>query len=161
MKPETTEELRTRAAIQTPLGPMEATFDPSGALTAFGFGLSNPEIPTHAELQKQIDEYFAGKRQRFDILLAPAGTDFQQRVWQLLQHIPYGQTRSYLYIAESMGRPSATRAVGMANHVNPIAIIVPCHRVIGISGKLTGYAGGLHIKRKLLELEGALTPTLF
>ncbi len=108
----------------------------------------------------QLEEYFAGKRRRFDLPLDMRGTDFQKRCWQALLKIPYGETRSYADIARAIGNPAAVRAVGLANGQNPIAIIVPCHRVIGSDGSLTGYGGGLATKRKLLELEGALSGTL-
>jgi len=101
----------------------------------------------------QIDEYLAGARTQFSLPLALHGTEFQQEVWQALQTIPYGETRSYKDIAAAIGRPKALRAVGMANNRNPIAIIVPCHRVIGRDGSLTGYGGGLPLKQRLLELE--------
>ena len=101
----------------------------------------------------QLMEYLAGKRRKFEIPLAFEGTAFQRKVWESLVRIPYGETRSYREIAESIGQPKACRAVGMANNKNPVAVIVPCHRVIGANGKLVGYAGGLGIKQKLLELE--------
>ena len=102
---------------------------------------------------EQLKEYFAGVRKTFDLPIKLCGTPFQMRVWQQLQKIPYGQTRTYKQIAEAVGSPKACRAVGMANHNNPIAIIVPCHRVIGSNGLLTGYAGGLDFKQYLLNLE--------
>lgn len=102
---------------------------------------------------KQLKEYFNGEREIFDLPLAPQGTEFQKKVWQVLQNIPYGETRSYKEIATIVGNPKASRAVGMANNRNPIAIIIPCHRVIGHNGSLTGYAGGLSIKEYLLNLE--------
>ncbi|MFN0130419.1 MAG: methylated-DNA--[protein]-cysteine S-methyltransferase [Verrucomicrobiales bacterium] len=105
---------------------------------------------------EQLNEYFAGRRREFDVPLAAAGTDFQQRVWAALATIPFGETRSYGDIARSLGQPGASRAVGLANGQNPISIIVPCHRVIGANGTLTGYGGGLERKRWLLEHEGAL-----
>lgn len=101
----------------------------------------------------QIREYFAGNRTNFNIPLAPQGTDFQQQVWKTLCNIPYGETRTYKQIAQAIGNPKAVRAVGMANNKNPIAILIPCHRVIGSNGKLVGYAGGLDIKKRLLNLE--------
>jgi methylated-DNA-[protein]-cysteine S-methyltransferase len=101
----------------------------------------------------QFQEYLAGKRKVFDIPLAMEGTPFQQTVWNALTAIPYGETRSYREVAESIGRPKACRAVGMANNKNPIAVFVPCHRVIGTNGKLVGYAGGLDLKAKLLDME--------
>ena len=115
---------------------------------------TEPEIITHTK--RQLDEYFAGKRSSFDLPLAPRGTDFQQQVWAALCAIPYGQTQSYGQIAAYVGRPKAARAVGGANNKNPIAIIIPCHRVIGASGAMVGYRGGLDIKHQLLELEGII-----
>lgn len=107
-----------------------------------------------AEAARQLAEYFAGERQEFALPLAPAGTDFQQRVWRALTEIPYGTTESYGDLARRIGAgPSACRAVGLANGHNPISIVVPCHRVIGASGSLTGYGGGLERKRFLLDLE--------
>jgi methylated-DNA-[protein]-cysteine S-methyltransferase len=108
----------------------------------------------------QIEEYFAGERREFTFQLDLRGTDFQVACWRALLEIPYGKTRSYADIARAVGKPNAFRAVGMANNRNPIAIVVPCHRVIASSGNLCGYGGGLDVKRKLLELEGALTGTL-
>lgn len=112
----------------------------------------------------QLDGYFAGERREFDLELDLVGTNFQRRVWEALLTIPYGETRSYGYIAEQIGSPGASRAVGLANGRNPIGIIVPCHRVIGANGSLTGYGGGLERKRILLELErsrkGPVTPTV-
>jgi methylated-DNA-[protein]-cysteine S-methyltransferase len=101
----------------------------------------------------QLDEYFAGRRTAFDMPLAPRGTPFQQRVWQLLREIPYGDTTSYGALARRLGSPEASRAVGLANGRNPIAIIIPCHRVVGSDGSLTGYGGGLDRKRWLLDHE--------
>lgn len=101
----------------------------------------------------QLDEYFQGKRKSFELPIKLNGTEFQQKVWQNLQKIPYGKTISYKQLADMCGNPKASRAVGMANNKNPIAIIVPCHRVIGTNGKLTGYAGGLDLKSELLKLE--------
>jgi len=110
-----------------------------------------------ADVRGQLDEYFAGERTTFDVPLALEGTQCQLRVWSALQAIPYGETTSYGEIARRVGEPSAARAVGLANGSNPIAVIVPCHRVIGASGKLTGYGGGLERKRTLLDLERGLT----
>lgn len=104
---------------------------------------------------RQLDEYFAGRRERFEVRLAPRGTAFQREVWWALQQIPYGTTTSYARLAQSIGRPRAIRAVGTANGANPVAVIVPCHRVIGSDGSLTGFAGGLERKQQLLQLEGA------
>lgn len=103
----------------------------------------------------QLGEYFAGERHRFDLRLAPRGTEFQRQVWRALTEIPYGKTVSYGELARRIGKPSASRAVGLANGANPLPIIVPCHRVIGADGSLTGFGGGLPIKRKLLALESA------
>lgn len=105
------------------------------------------------ECIRQLEEYFQGNRYEFDLPLHPVGTPFQQKVWEALQQIPYGETRSYKEIAIECGNEKACRAVGMANNRNPIAIVIPCHRVIGKNGKLVGYAGGLDIKTFLLELE--------
>ena len=110
---------------------------------------------------EQLNEYFAGARKEFDVPLDIEGTDFQKRVWDELQKIPYGKTISYKTLSEKLGDVKAIRAVGKANGQNPIAIIIPCHRVIGANGNLVGYAGGLAIKEKLLHLEGALNPELF
>jgi len=101
----------------------------------------------------QLEEYFDGRRLDFDVAIRPSGTEFQMDVWKALLEIPYGETRSYSDIAESIGRPRACRAVGMANNRNPISIIIPCHRVIGADGSLVGYGGGLDMKQKLLDLE--------
>jgi len=106
-----------------------------------------------AEVIRQLREYFAGDRENFDLPLAPEGTAFQRDVWKRLCDIPYGETISYGELARRVGNPKASRAVGLANGSNPIAIIIPCHRVIGSNGKLTGYGGGLPIKEKLLALE--------
>lgn len=108
------------------------------------------------EVCRQLDEYFAGRRQRFELRLAARGSAFQQAVWNALTAIPYGSTCSYAELASRIGRPKAVRAVGAANGANPIAVIVPCHRVIGSNGSLTGFAGGLPRKALLLQLEGAL-----
>jgi O-6-methylguanine DNA methyltransferase len=108
----------------------------------------------------ELEEYFAGKRREFSFPLDLRGTDFQQACWRALLAIPYGETRTYADIARAVGKPNAFRAVGMANNRNPIAIVVPCHRVIASDGTLCGYGGGLDVKRKLLELEGALSGTL-
>jgi O-6-methylguanine DNA methyltransferase len=109
---------------------------------------------------QQLEEYFAGERREFSFPLDLRGTDFQLACWRALLAIPYGETRSYGDIARAVGRPQGFRAVGMANNRNPLAIVVPCHRVIASDGTLCGYGGGLEVKRKLLELEGALTRTL-
>ncbi len=109
---------------------------------------------------RELEEYFAGDRREFTFPLDLRGTDFQVDCWRALLSIPYGETRTYADIARAVGRPQGFRAVGMANNRNPIAIVVPCHRVIASDGTLCGYGGGLDVKRKLLELEGALSGTL-
>jgi len=109
---------------------------------------------------RELEEYFAGKRRQFTFPLDLRGTEFQLACWRALLAIPYGEMRSYAEIARAVGRPQGFRAVGMANNRNPVAIVVPCHRVIASDGTLCGYGGGLEIKRKLLELEGALSGTL-
>jgi methylated-DNA-[protein]-cysteine S-methyltransferase len=107
--------------------------------------------------REQLEAYFSGRLQTFDLPLAPTGTPYMQRVWQELCAIPYGETATYGAIAARTGNPRAARAVGLANNRNPIAIIIPCHRVIGSNRKLIGYAGGLHLKRALLELEAGVS----
>ena len=109
------------------------------------------------QVKTQLSEYFSGARREFDLPHAPQGTAFQMQVWEALRAIPYGETRTYGEIARAIGRPKAARAVGMACHVNPIAVIVPCHRVVGSTGGLTGYAGGLPVKERLLALEKGIT----
>jgi O-6-methylguanine DNA methyltransferase len=109
---------------------------------------------------RELEEYFAGERREFTFALDLRGTDFQLACWRALLAIPYGETRSYGDIARAVGRPHGFRAVGMANNRNPVAIVVPCHRVIASDGTLCGYGGGLEVKRRLLELEGALSGTL-
>ena len=116
-------------------------------------GFEKKETPLIRKAAAQIGEYFAGKRKKFSLPLAVSGTDFQTDVWQALYSIPWGETRSYKDIAAQIGRPKAVRAVGMANNRNPISIIIPCHRVIGSSGDLVGYGGGLPLKKRLLDLE--------
>lgn len=111
------------------------------------------ETPVLAEAGKQLKEYLDGTRREFDLPLAPSGTEFMRRVWKALQEIPYGETRSYKEIAAAAGNSKACRAVGMANNRNPIAIVIPCHRVIGANGDLIGYGGGLDKKSFLLDLE--------
>lgn len=143
--------------VQSPVGDLTLT-EENGALTGLYFGrlsLEGEEGLT-ALLEKasrQLEEYFAGKRKQFDLPLSLWGTEFQRQVWAALRDIPYGETRSYGQIAQAVGRPKAVRAVGMANHRNPISIIVPCHRVVGADGSLTGYGGGLENKKFLLALE--------
>jgi methylated-DNA-[protein]-cysteine S-methyltransferase len=111
------------------------------------------ETPLLKMAAAQLQEYFEGKRKVFDLPLNPRGTEFQKKVWDALKTIPYGERWSYKQVAESIGKPTAARAVGMANNKNPLMIVVPCHRVVGANGDLVGYAGGLHIKEMLLKLE--------
>lgn len=117
-------------------------------------GLPEGETPLTLQAAGELDEYFAGTRRGFATALSPHGTPFQLAVWQALRAIPFGEVRSYGDIAASIGRPKAARAVGMANHDNPLLIFTPCHRVVGRNGSLTGFACGLEVKRRLLELEG-------
>ena len=145
---------------ETPLGTIGIA-ETSDKITHLFFDTGNfsekdheeKETPILAEAARQMREYFNGKRREFDLPLAPAGTEFMRRVWEALQTIPYGETRSYKEIAGVAGNSKACRAVGMANNRNPIAIIIPCHRVIGANGDLIGYGGGLDKKRSLLDLE--------
>lgn len=111
------------------------------------------EIPLLLEAKKQLEEYFKGERREFSLPLKVDGTEFRKKVWNALLEIPYGSTCSYKELAEAVNNPKAVRAVGGANHNNPISIIIPCHRVIGADGSLTGYGGGLEVKKYLLELE--------
>ena len=113
-----------------------------------------PDNPVLLKTARQLEEYFAGTRNCFELELDFVGTDFQKQVWAALLTIPFGETRTYSQIAQQIGKPSAVRAVGAANGRNPISIVAPCHRVIGASGKLTGFAGGLEAKERLLRLEG-------
>ncbi len=118
----------------------------------------DPSDPVLAAALKQLNEYFARQREAFTVPLRPLGTPFQLRVWHALDEIPYGHTRTYLDLARALGVPAAVRAVGAANGRNPLPIFLPCHRVIGSNGSLTGYGGGLEVKRALLQLEGVLLP---
>jgi len=129
-----------------------------GALTHIRFGKQMGDepierLPVLKTAEEELNAYFAGRLQRFSVPLAPTGTPFQQKVWQLLLAIPYGHTASYSEIAAKAGNAKAFRAVGSANHNNPLPIIIPCHRVVGKSGSLVGYAGGLDMKQALLSLE--------
>lgn len=140
--------------VETPIGPMYFRANDK-AVTSLCFG-SVPEDRSCALLEeaaKQLREYFAGERRHFGLPLSPEGTAFQRKVWRALCDIPCGETRSYGQIAAAVGSPGASRAVGMANNRNPIAIIIPCHRVIGADGSLTGYGGGLDKKEFLLRHE--------
>ncbi len=150
--------------IETPIGPLLVAADEAG-LRRISFAergkARQPEAgwvrdaAPFRQLASQLQEYFAGKRRRFSLRLAPEGTAFQRATWQALAEIPYGTTISYAELARRVGRPAASRAVGAANGANPLPIVVPCHRVIGADGSLTGFGGGLPVKRALLELEGA------
>lgn len=159
-----TPHLHGRALLhQTPVGAIVIVENGSAVTHLFFSRVAPPEhvewgeTPLLRQTAAQLDEYFLGSRRAFDIPLSPQGTEFEQIVWKALQTIPYGETRSYGEIARQIGRPSACRAVGQANHRNPISIIIPCHRVIGANGKLTGYASGLTAKQHLLELEQGST----
>ncbi len=145
------------------IGPLLLAGD-ADALTLIHFqnGRGGPRDPdpewrerpaTFREATQQLSAYFAGRLRTFDLPLRPEGTPFQRSVWDALLRIPYGETTSYGALAQAMGKPEASRAVGLANGSNPIPIVIPCHRVIGASGKLTGYGGGLDLKRRLLDLE--------
>jgi len=155
---------KKRCFVQTPVGELELVEDGRGICRlSFGFDPCESEIPIEEtpllkEAQKELEEYFSGTRKTFELPLSFSGTEFQMRDWQALLQIPYGETRTYGEIAAAIGCPKGSRAVGMANRRNPIAILIPCHRVIGADGTLTGYAGknkALHIKEFLLKLEGA------
>lgn len=154
-----------RKVMHSPIGRLMLE-EEDGALVRVAFEREIPagieeqmeELPLQAKevlekAERQLDEYFAGERKVFNLPLAPKGTEFQKKVWAALCDIPYGETRSYGQIAAAVGNPKASRAVGMANHRNPISIIVPCHRVIGADGRLVGFGGGLWIKERLLKLE--------
>lgn len=143
--------------VPTPVGTLCVCSD-GAAVTGirFGAGETNGGCPVTGQARQQLTEYFAGQRREFDLPLAPAGTDFQRLVWALLREIPYGETVTYGELARRLGNPKSARAVGMACNRNPIAIVVPCHRVVGSTGSLTGYAGGLDTKAFLLKLEGVL-----
>ena len=147
-----------RLSFDTPFGPM--ALEGEAALTRLWLPGTLPDLDGRGEetpllraAREALLAYFAGERRDFDLPLAPAGTDFQRAVWETLRAIPYGQTRTYGEIAAAVGRPRAVRAVGQANHVNPLPIFIPCHRVVGRGGALTGYAGGLDLKGALLALE--------
>jgi methylated-DNA-[protein]-cysteine S-methyltransferase len=149
--------------MQSPVGPLLLVADRSGLRRLhFAARSRRAELPPAdavedaealAPVVRQLEEYFAGERRTFDLSLAPGGTPFQAQVWTELCRIPYGETISYLQLAQRIDNPRAVRAVGLANGSNPIAIVIPCHRVIGANGSLTGYGGGLPTKRWLLGLE--------
>jgi methylated-DNA-[protein]-cysteine S-methyltransferase len=152
--------------IDSPVGPLRLVASDKG-LAGLWFERGRPgrvrprgdveqaRHPLLLEAERQLREYFAGRRRTFDLTLDLAGTPFQRAVWNALLTIPFGQTRTYGEIARQVGRPSASRAVGAANGQNPVAIVAPCHRVIGSTGALTGFGGGLDVKARLLALEGA------
>jgi methylated-DNA-[protein]-cysteine S-methyltransferase len=162
------------ATFPTPCGPFSVAVNATGAVVATAFGdldslrsrlkpichLISDKPALTLPVKKEVQAYFAGKLRDFTVPLAAEGTDFQNRVWSALTAIPYGETRSYGQLADSLGNPGASRAVGRANATNPICLLVPCHRVIGADGSLTGFAFGEDIKRQLLALEGALPPAL-
>ncbi|HEX7081093.1 MAG TPA: methylated-DNA--[protein]-cysteine S-methyltransferase [Gammaproteobacteria bacterium] len=143
--------------IDSPVGPLCAVADGEGFLIELRLDGTHPaggQPKRLAAVRDQLGEYFSGRRREFDLPLRPRGTAFQQRVWQMLQTIPFGQLLSYRGLAERLGNAAATRAVGRANGANPIAIVIPCHRVIASDGSLGGYGGGLRMKAQLLALEG-------
>ena len=149
-----------RLVFDTPVGQMALEED-EGALTALYLPNSpmppaGEETPLLCRGREELLEYLAGKRRDFDLPLAPKGTSFQQRVWSALGDIPYGRTITYGELARRVGCPGGSRAVGQANHRNPLPILLPCHRVVGANGTLTGYGGGLALKQWLLRLEGIL-----
>jgi len=144
--------------LSSPIGPIEVTVNDRGAVISISFvEEADTEIgetgSACATAVRQLEEYFRGERRRFELELAPEGTEFEHRVWTDLRRIPFGSTDTYGEIARRLGDPDAARAVGVANARNPIAIVVPCHRVIGSDGDLTGYAGGLDRKKWLLDME--------
>lgn len=148
--------------LETSSGPVIIEIDTDGAVTRCDFskhGGGHTDAVASSHAQRAIDqlrEYFSGDRKTFDLRLRLKGTEFQRKVWAALQEIPFGQTISYSELARRIGSPKAVRAVGRANGANPVSIIVPCHRVIGSDGSLTGYGGGMDRKRELLRLEGIL-----
>jgi methylated-DNA-[protein]-cysteine S-methyltransferase len=151
--------------FDSPVGELLASADGAGRITGLHF-LDGHRLPARAgwvreerplaPLRRQLEQYFAGERREFELELAPSGTSFQLEVWRALRAIPYGDTASYGEIAAAVGQPGAARAVGGANNRNPIAIVIPCHRVIGADGTLTGYGGGLPRKQRLLALESGV-----
>jgi len=159
----------TWSDLDSPIGPLRVHTDGT-AITAVEFhpfreatGEMDDAHPVLVEAKRQLQSYFDGELRDFDLPLAPTGTEFRRRVWAALAEIPYGATTSYGVVARALGlAPGASRAVGTANGANPIPIVVPCHRVVGADGSLTGYAGGLERKRLLLDLErGSTEPALF
>ena len=142
-----------KTTLDTPIGPITITATDVITRVAFEPGTDDGDTPLLREARAQLRAYFSGKLRRFDLPLGAEGTPFQRAVWGALVTIPYGERRSYGDLARTLGKPKATRAVGGANNKNPIAIVVPCHRVVGSDGSLTGYAGGLPKKEFLLALE--------
>jgi methylated-DNA-[protein]-cysteine S-methyltransferase len=152
-------------SFTTPIGLVSVVVDGDGAVKRFHFGPLNepdlyPDDKAVAPVREQIEEYFAGDRQDFDLVLKPEGTVFQREVWGGLLTIPFGQTLSYGALAAKVGRAGAFRAVGAANGVNPIALIIPCHRVVGSDRSLTGFGGGIPVKAALLAHEGVISPAV-
>jgi len=147
---------RAYACYQTPVGCLQIGYEGETLISLKRVETESDggnKTPLTEQIYQELLEYFDGKRQRFTVQYRLSGTDFQMKVWQALLEIPYGETCSYKAIAQKIGNPKAARAVGAANHNNPIMIVVPCHRVIGSQGKLVGYAGGLDMKARLLQLE--------
>lgn len=146
---------RTLLTVESPVGPLTIVVE-DGALTKLHFGALSGALasPAEEDIGRQLREYFAGQRRTFDIAVGPRGTDFQRAVWNELTKIPFGETVSYRDIADRLGRRGAERAVGAANGANPVAIVIPCHRVIGSNRSLTGYGGGIAAKQWLLAHEG-------
>lgn len=159
MKRQTNKQTGGCCGYDTPIGRLVIEDDGEG-ITALHFaGRAEDQARPSAltdQAAKELAEYFAGERREFSVLLHPMGTEFQRAAWAALCAISFGETRSYAQIAQAINNPKACRAVGMANNKNPIPIFIPCHRVVGSDGSLTGYAGGLDVKRKLLEIEGCL-----
>lgn len=147
--------MRITCVIATPIGHLRLTADEEGlcAIDRVADPLQAPQGPLLTEAVRQLTEYFAGTRQQFDLPLHLQGTPFRMKCWQALREIPYGETRSYSQQAAAVGNSKASRAVGGANHHNPVMIVVPCHRVIGADGSLTGFGGGLDMKAWLLAHE--------
>ncbi|HZN38454.1 MAG TPA: methylated-DNA--[protein]-cysteine S-methyltransferase [Planctomycetota bacterium] len=154
-------DLYTRS-LRSPIGSLRLVVRDDGAVVRIHLPGEQPREDARRddgrcdELARQLDQYFAGRRRRFDLRLLPSGTEFQLAAWRALSEIPFGETRSYQQQARLLGRPSATRAVGAANGRNPLPIVVPCHRVIGKDGSLTGFGGGLACKQWLLAHEAAV-----
>ena len=146
--------------MKTPVGELTIVTD-GEAVVSIHFGRVGPSnVPAGHKVIRQLEEYFDGKRKTFDVPLALRGNPFQLSCWNALREIAYGETRSYSEIARVIGRPAAVRAVGAANGANPIPIIIPCHRVIGSNGALTGFGGGLDVKRRLLDFEAGYSTLL-